>query len=92
MRSILKRQKDLKLDVDKPENSSDSSIKAHSIEPTNPHVPPVVSTSASASVSERSSDAADSDILAEDWLIARGDDDGFKELSQFLQGKLEVLD
>lgn len=35
---------------------------------------------------------ADSDILAEDWLIARGDDEGYSELNRFLQGKLEVLD
>jgi uncharacterized protein with PhoU and TrkA domain len=35
---------------------------------------------------------SDTSIQAEDWLITRGTDEGYKELSKFLQGKLEVLD
>ncbi len=35
---------------------------------------------------------SDTSIQANDWLIARGTDEGFKELSKFLQGEMEVLD
>ena len=35
---------------------------------------------------------SDTEIKADDWLIIRGTDEGFKELSKFLHGKLEVLD
>ena len=35
---------------------------------------------------------ADTDIKADDWLITRGTYDGYKELNQFLHGKLEVLE
>lgn len=35
---------------------------------------------------------SDTIIKANDWLIARGTDEGFKELSKFLQGEMEVLD
>jgi uncharacterized protein with PhoU and TrkA domain len=35
---------------------------------------------------------SDTDIKADDWLITRGTDEGFKDLSKFLQGELEVLD
>jgi len=31
-------------------------------------------------------------IRPDDWLITRGTDDGFKDLSKFLQGKMEVLE
>jgi uncharacterized protein with PhoU and TrkA domain len=35
---------------------------------------------------------SDTSIQANDWLITRGTDAGYKELSKFLHGKLEVLD
>jgi len=35
---------------------------------------------------------SDTSILADDWLITRGTDEGYSELSKFLHGKLEVLD
>ena len=35
---------------------------------------------------------SDTDIKADDWLITRGTDEGFRELSKFLHGELEVLD
>ena len=35
---------------------------------------------------------SETSIKADDWLITRGTDDGFKELSKFLHGKLEVLE
>jgi len=35
---------------------------------------------------------SDSEILADDWLIVRGTDEGYEELNKFLKGKLEVLD
>ena len=35
---------------------------------------------------------SDSNILANDWLIVRGTDEGYEELNKFLKGKLEVLD
>ena len=35
---------------------------------------------------------ADSKIMADDWLIARGTDEGYNDLNKFLKGKLEVLD
>ncbi|RLF31288.1 MAG: potassium transporter TrkA [Thermoplasmata archaeon] len=35
---------------------------------------------------------SDTKIIADDWLITRGTDEGFKELSKFLHGKLEVLE
>jgi len=35
---------------------------------------------------------ADTIILADDWLISRGTDEGYKELNKFLLGELEVLD
>ena len=35
---------------------------------------------------------SDSSIQADDWLITRGTDEGYKELSKFLHGELEVLD
>ena len=35
---------------------------------------------------------SDSSIKADDWLITRGTDEGFKEIEKFLHGKLEVLD
>jgi uncharacterized protein with PhoU and TrkA domain len=34
---------------------------------------------------------SDTSIQADDWLITRGTDEGFKELSKFLYGELEVL-
>jgi len=34
---------------------------------------------------------SDTSIQADDWLITRGTDEGFKELSKFLHGELEVL-
>jgi len=34
---------------------------------------------------------SDTTINADDWLIVRGTDDGFSELSKFLKGKLRVL-
>jgi len=35
---------------------------------------------------------SDSQIMADDWLIARGTDEGYDDLNKFLKGKLEVLD
>jgi len=35
---------------------------------------------------------SDTNILADDWLISRGSNEGFKDLSKFLHGKMEVLD
>lgn len=35
---------------------------------------------------------SDTDIKEDDWLITRGSYEGFKDLSKFLHGKLEVLD
>jgi len=35
---------------------------------------------------------SETEIKSEDWLITRGTDDGYKELREFLHGKLEVLD
>jgi uncharacterized protein with PhoU and TrkA domain len=35
---------------------------------------------------------SDTSIQADDWLITRGTDDGYKDLNKFLHGKLEVLD
>lgn len=35
---------------------------------------------------------SDTIINANDWLIARGTDEGFEDLSKFLKGELEVLD
>ena len=35
---------------------------------------------------------SDTSLQENDWLIARGTDEGFSELEQFLHGKLEVLD
>lgn len=35
---------------------------------------------------------SDSEIMADDWLIARGTDEGYDDLNKFLKGKLEVLD
>ena len=35
---------------------------------------------------------SDISIKANDWLITRGTDDGFKDLSKFLHGELEVLE
>jgi len=35
---------------------------------------------------------SDTSLKANDWLIARGNDDGYQELSKFLQGKLEALE
>ena len=35
---------------------------------------------------------SDTIINADDWLITRGTDEGYTELSKFLKGKLEVLD
>ena len=35
---------------------------------------------------------SDTDIKANDWLITRGTDEGYKELNKFLHGELEVLD
>jgi len=35
---------------------------------------------------------SDSKLMANDWLIARGSDEGFDDLNKFLKGKLEVLD
>ena len=35
---------------------------------------------------------SDTKIMADDWLITRGTDEGFKELSKFLHGELEVLE
>ena len=35
---------------------------------------------------------SDTSIQADDWLIVRGTDEGYKELSKFLHGELEVLE
>lgn len=35
---------------------------------------------------------SDTTIQADDWLITRGTDEGYKELSKFLHGELEVLE
>jgi uncharacterized protein with PhoU and TrkA domain len=35
---------------------------------------------------------SDTTIQANDWLITRGTDEGYKELSRFLHGELEVLE
>jgi len=35
---------------------------------------------------------SDTIILADDWLIIRGTNEGFQDLSKFLHGKLEVLE
>jgi uncharacterized protein with PhoU and TrkA domain len=35
---------------------------------------------------------SDTEIKVDDWLITRGTDDGFKDLSKFLHGEMEVLD
>ena len=35
---------------------------------------------------------SDTNLKANDWLISRGNDDGYQELSKFLQGKLEALE
>jgi len=35
---------------------------------------------------------SETDIKSGDWLITRGADEGYKELKEFLHGKLEVLD
>ena len=35
---------------------------------------------------------SDTSIQAADWLITRGTDEGYKELSKFLHGELEVLE
>jgi uncharacterized protein with PhoU and TrkA domain len=35
---------------------------------------------------------SDTSIQANDWLISRGTEEGYKELSKFLHGELEVLD
>lgn len=35
---------------------------------------------------------SDTSIQADDWLITRGTDEGYKELSKFLHGDLEVLE
>ena len=35
---------------------------------------------------------SDTSIQAEDWLISRGTEEGYKDLSKFLHGELEVLD
>ena len=35
---------------------------------------------------------ADTTLQADDWLIVRGTYEGFKELEEFLQGKVEVLE
>ena len=35
---------------------------------------------------------SDSDIKADDWLITRGTDEGFRDIEKFLHGKMEVLD
>jgi uncharacterized protein with PhoU and TrkA domain len=35
---------------------------------------------------------SDTSIQADDWLITRGTDEGYKELSKFLHGELEVLE
>ena len=35
---------------------------------------------------------SDTTIKADDWLISRGNDEGYVELNNFFQGKLEVLD
>jgi len=35
---------------------------------------------------------SDSEIMADDWLITRGTDEGYDDLNKFLKGKLEVLD
>jgi uncharacterized protein with PhoU and TrkA domain len=35
---------------------------------------------------------SDTSIEAEDWLISRGTEEGYRELSKFLHGEMEVLD
>jgi uncharacterized protein with PhoU and TrkA domain len=35
---------------------------------------------------------ADTSLQAEDWLIVRGTNEGFKDLEEFLKGKVEVLE
>ena len=35
---------------------------------------------------------SDTTIQAEDWLITRGTDEGYQDLSKFLHGELEVLE
>ena len=35
---------------------------------------------------------SDTTLKADDWLITRGNDNGYKDLSKFLQGKLEALE
>lgn len=35
---------------------------------------------------------SDTAIQADDWLIARGSDEGFDDFNKFLKGKMEVLD
>jgi len=35
---------------------------------------------------------SETDIKSDDWLISRGTDEGYKELSKFLRGELEVLE
>jgi uncharacterized protein with PhoU and TrkA domain len=35
---------------------------------------------------------SDLDIKADDWLITRGTDEGFRDIEKFLHGKMEVLD
>ena len=35
---------------------------------------------------------SDTTLKADDWLLTRGNDDGYLELSKFLQGKLEALE
>ncbi|UCH72328.1 MAG: potassium transporter TrkA [Thermoplasmatales archaeon] len=35
---------------------------------------------------------ADSKIMADDWLITKGTDEGYEDLNKFLKGEMEVLD
>lgn len=35
---------------------------------------------------------SDTSVQADDWLITRGTDEGYKDLSKFLEGKLKVLE
>ena len=35
---------------------------------------------------------SDTSIMADDWLIARGTDEGYDDLNKFLKGKLKVLE
>jgi uncharacterized protein with PhoU and TrkA domain len=35
---------------------------------------------------------SDTSLMTDDWLITRGTDEGYKDLSKFLEGKLKVLE